>query len=778
MSGARVKQPHSPSSQQHQPASPTPAALEFIYLSSAQSNGYVHRYSKAISIAEKISEIERSIADGSAEPSAASRLGALKQEFDQSSRNDLQPPEQVIASLHPEYASNPKRLLVARRLVGVKSPRYFLYRDRQALLKDVIDMLVWDDPTARNVPYSRACIYPMTEPGKPTGFFVDTEESFLKPEEDYSVITDAQIEAILVQEDQQRQQRILQNPLDVEERPETPEERIKRRESVRENFDSRWQTREADFAVRCRWVVALVRASIAALYGIDMGESAMYWFSACSRKKNSFHIYIPLWRFITTKSLDAVMANAAKILESLDKDHPCRVALTRAEGTERDLDDIKKRYIIDWGVYCDHRQMRAAFQRKDPVEDNAFIPYDPIKLRRALFTPGSSDAVVRWFAASLDCMVLTGPENVIGSHLFLGADTPLSKASTDFFQVFHERANVDVRHSYEASLFTFCFSALRIGLEGKGASKGAVHKGSFVTACLRLKELWRWCKAHSDWLHELVWPPSERAKKMGGQSTRYLKHSIYTVFSLLFVASGLRYAFSHLDPNVLFVNANPDRLFIPRDTPAMLSDRKTPPSTEMLYRTVERVFTLYMPYVALVKSHKVAHARDGLGGAITDITVRNSIWSLLMLANDITPLGKRAVGCDDGLVMSFDRHPPLRGTMLSIWNDTVPATLQAPTPPQSNPCESLFQLASRFQQQQNETKERAPQRIGSLRMPMPYAEQIQEHKTSLKRNARPGTEDQAPPSPKTARILGQRSDFWKKMLPPKRPPRLEPMQEA
>lgn len=351
---------------------------EYEYLVASDSHNYVHRYAAHRQSLAKIRELEQELSAGKAPPEAIQHLAKLKREVASANwGKGFEPPERVVFDLGPYKDRATGRILVARRM-GPDSLRYCAYRSKDDLIDEVVSSLIWHDPQSRNVPYSPLCIYPMTEEGVPCGLYIDAEEEFESPREAHDVPTDEQ----LVTPDEYE----LCETDEGYGSSDATELAIRRNEKkravvqrARQHFERAWRDRENAFALRCRWILILVKQSVASMFGVDLSESPVWWYTACSRFKNSFRIYVPDWVFVNVEQLHAVMSNALAMLNLMPDNHPCRLALRLAMGT---VQKERNPYIIDWSVYNKHRQMRAPFQPKDPTKRNAFVPYDGTALGR------------------------------------------------------------------------------------------------------------------------------------------------------------------------------------------------------------------------------------------------------------------------------------------------------------------------------------------------------------------------------------------------------------
>ncbi len=378
----------------------SPPAPEFNFLVTGGANDYMYKYATYRQTVDKIAELRRR-AQPTAE--ALAQLRELEASLAQQTRGrgELRPPEEVIAEKHPAWPRSTGRVLVAKRLPD-NSLRYVLFPSVAKVLAQVESTIVLHDPRRRNVPYCTQSLYPMTEadPASLCSCYFDLEEEFEQPAEPWDVPTDEQ----LVPPPPHTAAAPAPGAVAADQapRPLTEEQRLLAVAAAREAVTNAWRRREAAFAMRCRWAVALVKQAICARYGADLSEAPIYWYSACSRFKNSFRVYVPDWLFENVAELGRLMHEVARpMLDGLHEQHPCKKALRRAE---RCRPSAGNPYIVDWSVYNPHRQLRGPFQPKAPGVDNAFVPYDGTACER-LEVP--AELVRRYFEPALLCVAAT-----------------------------------------------------------------------------------------------------------------------------------------------------------------------------------------------------------------------------------------------------------------------------------------------------------------------------------------------------------------------------------
>lgn len=526
-------------------------APAFKFLATSEAGNYVYQYAAYAQSMSKMRELEGILASGGGTPQDIQHLNALKEEIEKKTwgRGYMDPPEIMIAEKSPYFDPANGRVLVARRLSADKLA-YVLYRSYGHVIEEVVSSLVWDDRSSRNNPYTLKCIYPMTERNTACGFYADLEEEFDEPREPYDVPTNEQL--------LEMEASLLLEPEDEGYESKDPTERYilaeqKRAQVVRgarARYEQKWMDREAAFAVRCRWAMLLVKQSIMALYGIDMAESPVWWYTACSRFKNSFRVYVPDWVFDTTKSLKKVMANALAMLNLMADNHPCKVALKRGPGTKVD----RNPYIIDWGVYNKHRQMRAPFQPKDPGKRNAFVPYDCLVLGRIPIRDRQAARI--WFEPSLCVAMRVEQFPRLNLRCFLDRHIPK----------FGDKLWSDIRAAQLA--------CMEYALDQAKRNRHKIKFSVLVTAAIlvlkptpplyrmakdRLASVRKFITSNNTWVMNLAVPP--------GSVERYRArmHVLLLAFLSILCSEIARYAFSRRDDSEDFFGQGVENMVFPHD---------------------------------------------------------------------------------------------------------------------------------------------------------------------------------------------------------------------
>lgn len=380
------------------PAAPSHAAALRFPLLVDNDNAYQHRYSSMRLALDKIAEIEKRLEAGDTTPGLVRQREELLAQVESSSARDH--PSQKIATLNSLYTER-NRILYARIEGG--TPCFYLHPRPQRLLDEIVESLVWSDASAKNIPYSTLCVYPMTEPDRYVALSLDIEEEFLVPHKDEE---DPPLSEVPTEdrENEARHRRLGKAG--------------KYSRARQANLEA-LALRERQFAMRCRWVPILMRCSVLSLYGYDISDVAVYAYSGCTNAKNSFHLHF--WQAVcrSTAEWRDILENAHKILDGLPDTHACKSALLRAGDCVRD--DSKRKYIIDFGIANVHRQLRAAFQRKEPKKDNALVPYSIAAGARVQLVMTEREKVRDWLAPSVVGMAMLSTEElfIFGNEEFV-----------------------------------------------------------------------------------------------------------------------------------------------------------------------------------------------------------------------------------------------------------------------------------------------------------------------------------------------------------------------
>lgn len=628
---------------------------EYEYLVASDSHNYVHRYAAHRQSAAKIRELERELATGRAPPETLQHVNKLKREVASANRGKgFEPPESVVFDLGPYKDRATGRILVARR-TGPDALRYYAYRSKEDLISDVVGSLIWDDPQARNVPYSPLCVYPMTEEGVPCGLYIDAEEEFESPREAYDVPTDEQLvtpaECELNEEDEGYG---TSDPLELSILRNEKRRLLVQR--ARHRFERGWRDRENEFALRCRWILVLVKQSISSMFGIDLSESPVWWFTACSRFKNSFRIYVPDWVFVNVEQLHAVMSNALAMLNLMPLDHPCRAALRLGPGT---VQRERNPYIIDWSVYNKHRQMRAPFQPKDPTKRNAFVPYDGTVLGR-IPTPTRRAAALAFEPAL--CVAFDRSQRTLFSCLPHALPFELGDPRTTDQLAMAVRGCVKAIEQHRHTMFermrvSVVLSAL---IATHKRCRGVSARSALETN--RLEGLRAFVTDHNDWVLELA-VPTGAARRIHTPSIPLLLEA----FVWIFTVQTMRYVYSWRDDRT--------ERFIPGGRTSPISfpqdDRLTPAMRFVFVRTF--IYHTIFARVALDRNrHAVLHEDLRAPNVPLEETLTLHRRNLIMIhaMQGVQALSVRVSSGSKGSLTPFEPGLVNRTDLDTIWTPT------------------------------------------------------------------------------------------------------------
>ena len=541
----------------HAPLAFPATPILFRYLTTTEKGNYVYQYASYTQMRAKIKELESELMENGGNAETLHQLNETKKALSDKTwgKNYMEPPEDVIAEKSPYFDPATGRVLVARRLPD-DSLRYALYRSVEAVTSDVINSLVWNDRNCRNNPYTPLSIYPMTERNTPCCFYADLEEAFPEPLEDCEVPTDEQLvdpTTCSLEEGEEGHDTRNRNERAIL----VSEKRSHLLVQARRRFEQTWKDRENAFAERCRWALVLVRQSILSMYGVDMGESPVWWYTACSRFKNSFRVYVPDWVFVDAEQLSKVMKNTLAMLNLLHDKHPCKVALLKGTGTVKDSNP----YVIDWSVYNEHRQMRAPFQPKNPTKRNAFVPYDILVLARIPVLDAT--AAQRWFEPAL-CVAMR-PEQATRSKLkcfphrlpFSFGDKLTSDLQVAQMGAIERLLKTSSKRYDRPPAFSKLVSAQIVALDANGVSRR-------TEVYNRLAHLRTYVAANAEWLRHMALP--DKAMATHGKRS----HLLLAAFLMILAAQIVRYAFTwkreleeQIIPDMELIDAPQHELFTP-----------------------------------------------------------------------------------------------------------------------------------------------------------------------------------------------------------------------
>lgn len=522
-----------------------PAPVEFPLLVDEKGT-YARKHTALQALRAKINEIERRLDDESTPEADRKQLFEQRkrrmEELNADSKHHRDPSE-IIATQSRVYNECPTRVLMARIPAPRAAPQFLLFRDMDAAVHYAMERLTLVDDKARNVPFSTACLYPMTEENKACGLFVDTEEEFIKPYEP-----------------------LRPDMLNYEEHLASAVER------------------ERDYARRCLWIATLFRLALMSMYCIDAGEARVWYYTSCTTAKNSFHIYVPVWRFTTPHKLRLLAQHARTIYEMMPETHPCRVALTMdTKMVKAKKKDPTDRCIIDWSVYNDlHRQFRAAFQRKDPSKDNSFVPYDVHLMMRTPFMAHDHVAARIHLEVTFGCMASPPPSDDYERFLYeFGAnpnEAAFAKIADTIWRLVDEKYGADVKYTRRPAgdIIITVLTILRAAFSRR-------HSRKYSIQYARVNEVMEHYKEQRALFEELI---TARSRFTGVYESRHSVMFGYRAFAFLLATSTLRYCYSRHEPDVFTVTFVPEgRTVDPSTLPI--------PGKYMLQQVFLRVFEWY-----------------------------------------------------------------------------------------------------------------------------------------------------------------------------------------
>ena len=465
-------------------------------------------------------------------------------------------PSMVIASQSKLY-SEKDRLLYARIEDNAGGLGFYLHPSPALLLDEIVSGLVWNDPAAKNLPYSTLCIHPMTEPNRPCVLSLDIEEEFLNAFKDEQ---DPPLEQVPAEdrEDEARMRRLG---------------KVGKYSGAREANLEALHKRERDFAMRCRWVPILIRCSIMALYDYDISDTAVYAYSGCTNAKNSFHMHFWLVVCQSTAQWRDILLNAYKILNGLPDAHACKMALLRTELCQRN--EKEKKYIIDFGIANDHRQLRAAFQRKAPGKDNAFVPYSIAAGARVPLSMGDRDKLRDWIKPTVLGMAIQGMKHdqpfVFGHQEFVMMRDELWKHLEEELQ-----KDINTKHDPTKNVVPQSINALRVLFDKHVKPSTVGGSAAFNEVKAKLRSLYEYLKNAVGMVNgRIVFPDCQ---KSSSDAIR-LKRCCYRAFVCLLVSAAITCVLSpHRDFGntthlIKTVFDDPDEIFEERLMPKPRKDR-------------------------------------------------------------------------------------------------------------------------------------------------------------------------------------------------------------